>query len=111
MILATLEPLETVEEPSEEEAEEVKEEEEGEPVSEEILLAPEIIFEPQAAEEKPQLRFAEDIMAPRRAKTAAKSGKSKKKKKVVYSKDTGEDGVKTRKGRRDFEITEEEDYF
>ena len=40
-----------VEEPSEEEAEEVKEEEEGEPVSEEILLAPEIIFEPQAAED------------------------------------------------------------
>jgi len=108
-ILATLEP---VEEPSEEEAEEaVEEEEEGEPVSEEILLAPEIFLEPQTADEKPQLRFAEDIMAPRRTKTTAKSGKSKKRKKAVYSKDTGEDGIRTRKGRRDYETEEEEDYY
>jgi N utilization substance protein A len=112
-LLATLEPLATTEEPSEEEeeAEEVAEEEEGEPVSEEILMTPEILFEPQAAEEKPQLRFAEDIMAPRRTKATAKSGKSKKKKKTVYSKDTGEDSIRTRRGRRDYETEEEEDYF
>jgi N utilization substance protein A len=109
-ILAALEPEGPAEEPSEEEAEEIEEEAE-EPVSEEVLLPPQILFEAPATDEKQQIRFAEDIMAPKRTKTTAKNGKSKKKRKGTYSKDTGEDGIRTRKGRRDVDIEEEEDYF
>ena len=108
-ILASLEPLEPTEEPSEEEPEEA--EEEGEEVISEELLVPPILLDQQAADEKPQIRFAEDIMAPKRTKATAKTGKSKKKKKGAYTKDTGEDGVRARKGRRDIEVEEDEDYF
>ncbi len=109
-ILAALEPAGPTEEPSEEEAEEIKEEGE-EPVSEEVLLPPQILFEVPTTDEKQQIRFAEDIMAPKRTKTTAKTGKSKKKRKGAYSKDTSEDGVRARKGRRDMDIEEDEDYF
>ena len=97
------EELELVEEPAA--AETIEEE-----PAEEEMLAPPIVLE-QPEEGKPQLRFAEDIMAPRRTKVSAKTGKIKKKKKGTYTKDTGEDGVKARKGRRDFEIEEEEEDF
>jgi N utilization substance protein A len=110
-VLATLEPLELAEEPTEEAPEEVAEEElEPVPLSEEVLVPPQILFEPSVAEEKPQLRFAEDIMAPKPAKATAKSSKTKKKKKVAYGKEIAEDGIKLRKGRREYDIEEEEYY-
>ncbi|MCK4273536.1 MAG: transcription termination/antitermination protein NusA, partial [Dehalococcoidales bacterium] len=98
------EELELAEEPAAEEAE-------AEPVKEEILMPPPILLEQQGGDGKPQLRFAEDIMAPRRTKAAAKTTKSKKKKKGAYAKDTGEDGVKARKARRDFTVEEDEEDF
>ena len=110
-ILAELEPLELTEEPVAEEIEEKAEEVEAEPVGEEILIPPQILLEQQAAKGKKQLRFAEDIMAPRRIKETDKAAKSKKKKKGAYARDTGEDGVKARKGRRDYSVVEEEEDF
>jgi N utilization substance protein A len=93
------------------EAEEAEEEVEEEPLEEEVVLAPPIVLEQEEAEGKPTLRFAEDIMVPRRTKVSTKTTKTKKKKKGAYTKDTSEDGVKTRKGRRDFDVEEdEEDY-
>jgi N utilization substance protein A len=54
-----------------------------------------------------KLRFAEDIMAPRRARTEPKA---KKKKKGGYTKEGGEDTVKAKKGgRRDYTIVEDEE--
>ena len=110
-ILAELEPLELAEEPVAEEVEEKAAEVEAEPVGEEILMPPRILLEQQAAKGKKQLRFAEDIMAPRRIKETVKAAKSKKKKKGAYARDTGEDGVKARKGRRDYTVVEEEEDF
>jgi N utilization substance protein A len=111
-ILAALEPLELAEEPTEEAPEEVAEEEiEPVPASEEILVPPQILFEPSIAEDKPQLRFAEDIMAPKPTKATAKTAKSKKKKKGAYGKESAEDGIKLRKGRREFDIEEDEEYY
>jgi N utilization substance protein A len=107
-ILATLEPLELVEEPSEEAPEEVAEEAEPLPASEEVLVPLQAILEPQTTEDKPQLRFAEDIIAPKPAKAPAKS---KKKKKGAYGKESAEDGIKLRKGRRGLDIEEEEEYY
>jgi N utilization substance protein A len=103
--------LELAEEPVAEEVEEKAAEIEAEPVGEEILMPPRILLEQQAAKGKKQLRFAEDIMAPRRIKETVKAAKSKKKKKGAYTKDTGEDGVKARKGRRDYTVVEEEEDF
>ena len=75
-------------------------------------MPPEIIFEPPTTEEKPLLRFAEDIMAPRPSKSTAKTTKAKKKKKGSYGKESAEDGIKLRKGRRDITVEEEdEDYL
>jgi N utilization substance protein A len=111
-IIAELEPLELVEEPIEEAPEEVAEEEiKPVPASEEVLVPPQILFEPPITEEKPQLRFAEDIMAPKPTKTTAKTSKPKKKKKDAYGKETAEDGIKLRKGRREFDIEEDEEYY
>jgi len=81
------------------------------PVSEEVLIPPQIIFEPQVTGGKPLLRFAEDIMAPRPAKATAKASKAKKKKKGAYGKESATDGIKPRKARREPTIEEdEEDY-
>ncbi len=110
-ILAALEPVVPTEEPSEEKPEETEKEEGEEPVSEEVLIPPQIIFEAPTTDEKQQIRFAEDIMAPKRTKTTAKTTKSRKKRKGTYSKDTSEDGVRAKRGRRDIDIGEEEDYF
>jgi N utilization substance protein A len=109
-ILAGLEPLELIEEPV---AEETKEEEAGEeavPVAQEVLMTPQFVLEQQEAERKAQLRFAEDIMAPRRTDIPTKAAKAKKKKKGAYARDTAEDGVKSRKGRRDYGVEEEEEF-
>ena len=111
-ILAALEPLELAGEPAEGLPEETTEEgAEPVPVSEEVLIPPQIIFEPQVTEKKPLLRFAEDIMAPRPAKATAKASKTKKKKKGAYGKESATDGIKPRKARREPTIEEdEEDY-
>jgi N utilization substance protein A len=108
-----LEPLELVEEPAAEEVpeEEVAEEVEAEPVAEEVLVPPQILFEPVTAEEKPQLRFAEDIMSPRSAKSAAKTSKTKKKKRDTYEKESATDGIKLRKARRDSGLEEEDEEY
>jgi N utilization substance protein A len=97
----------------EQEKEEEKEEEaETEPVAAEILMPPQIKLEQPAGEGNTKLRFAEDIMAPRRSKETEKPSKSKKKKKGTHIKDTSEEGGKgTRKGRRDYNQEEDEDYF
>jgi hypothetical protein len=77
---------------------------------EEILAPPQIVLEPLSeAGGKPALRFAEDIMGVRRAKTEARPARAKKKKKGAYTREGSEDGVKARKGRRDYEVAEDEE--
>jgi len=68
------------------------------PTPEEAFAPPPVSLEPQLIEDKPQLRFAEDIAAPRVAKPAAKP--KKKKKKGAYGKESAEDGIKLKKLRR-----------
>jgi N utilization substance protein A len=107
----TPEELGIIEEPAVEEEKAEVEEAEGAPVGEEVLVPPSIVLEQPEAAGKSQLRFAEDIMVPRRTRTDSKASKTKKKKKGGYTRDTSEDGVKSRKGRRDFEIGDEEEEF
>jgi N utilization substance protein A len=76
------------------------------PVAE--LIPPPVVLETPDAGGKVKLRFAEDIMAPRRARVEPKS---KKKKKTSYGRDTGDDSVKARKGRRDFEVVGDEEEY
>jgi hypothetical protein len=109
--LAELEAVLT-EEPAAAEAGEAGEEEvTAEEAVEEVLVPPRGIMEPEE-EGKPQLRFAEDIMVPRRP-ASSKSSKTKKKKKGTFAKkESSEDAVKVRKGgRRDYETEEDEEYF
>jgi len=75
------------------------------PTPEEALAPPPVFFEPQLAEDKPQLRFAEDIAAPKAVKPGAKL--KKKKKKVAYGKESAEDGIKLKKLRRGSETFDE----
>jgi len=79
------------------------------PPVEEILAPPQIVLEPSEAGGKGALRFAEDIMGVRRAKTEARPARAKKKKKGAYVRDTGEEEAKARKGRRDYETVEDEE--
>jgi N utilization substance protein A len=110
-MLAALEPLEIEGETAEEEPEEeAEEEEEEEPVEEELIMPPQILFEQAADDGRPQIRFAEDIMAPRRTRSSTKTSKSKKKKKKGgFTKDVGEDAVISRRGRRDFTVQDEDE--
>jgi N utilization substance protein A len=94
----------TAEEQPAEEEKPAEEETAAVPVAE--LIPPAAVVEPQEAGQI-KLRFAEDIMAPRRARTEPKA---KKKKKGGYAKE-GEDVVKVRKGRRDYETVEEDEEF
>jgi hypothetical protein len=94
------------EKPAVEEETAAEEEEEVEPAAEELLITPQVVLEPQEAGGKVKLRFAEDIMAPRRARVEPKT---KKKKKTSYGRDTGDDTVKVRKGRRDYETVGEDE--
>jgi N utilization substance protein A len=108
-LLVDLAPLEPVEEPVAEEAEEKEEEEEEvEPVAAEIIMPPQLKTK---GEGENKLRFAEDILAPRRAKESEKPSKTKKKKKGAHVKETSESAVKSRKGRRSYTEEEEEEYF
>jgi N utilization substance protein A len=113
-VLGEIEPLDLIEEPTAEEAEEKEEEPEGEPVAAEILMPPQIRTGQTAGEGKTKLRFAEDILAPRRVKEADKPAraKTKKKKKGSYTKDTAEDSAKTKRARnRDYTVEEDEEYL
>jgi hypothetical protein len=84
-----------------------EDEAEAAPAAEELIIAPPVVLEPQEAGAKVKLRFAEDIMAPRRAKVEPKT---KKKKKGAHTRDAGDDTVKVRgKGRRDYETVGEDE--
>ena len=107
-ITATLESLEIGEETAEEKVEEA---EEVEPVAEEMVMPSQILAQAARDNGKPQLRFAEDIMPARRGRSSTKSDKPKKKRKGAYVKDTSEDGVKARKGQKDYTVEEDEEYF
>jgi len=80
------------------------------PPVEEIVAPPQVVLEPPVPQGKTELRFAEDIMGVRRARTTeARPARAKKKKKGAYTREGAEDSVKARKGRRDYEVTEDEE--
>ena len=75
------------------------------------MIIPTQMFAPSPEDDgKPQLRFAEDILPARRGRTGSKSTKSKKKRKGSHVKDTSEDGIKVKKGQKDYTAVEDEDY-
>ena len=71
------------------------------------FIPPQVPFEPQAAVEKPRLRFAEDILIPTPTKPEAKS--RKRTKKSPQGRKGDEDGIKLKQRRRVTEITIDED--
>jgi len=77
------------------------------PATDGTLIPPQIPVEPQAAVEKPQVRFAEDILISGPPKPETKSKKRKRK----GTKDRGraEDGIRLKKQRREPEIPIDED--
>jgi len=77
------------------------------PASDGTSIPPQIPFEPQAAVEKPQVRFAEDILVPGPTKPETKS--KKRKKKDTKGKGRAEDGIRLKKQRRGPEIPIDED--
>ncbi len=91
-----------------EEAEEEAEEEEAEAASalDVESLKPPIPLESVADEERTQVRFAEDILGPKPAKTESKTKKKKKK-----GRETAEDGVRLRKRRRQVDVSLDEDEY
>jgi len=111
-VLADIEALVT-EEPARETAAAaaMKDEAAAEPVTAEILMPPQLRRQ-STAQGKSELRFAEDIMAPRRVKEVEKPAKAKKKKKGGFTKE-GEEGIKAKKGRKvDYtQVEDEEEYF
>ncbi len=79
----------------------------AEPVPVTEIIPPVVSLEPEVAAEKPQVRFAEDILAPGPAKSVPKS--RKKKKGTPGKEDT--EGIRHRKHRRQIEIsTDDEEY-
>jgi hypothetical protein len=90
---------------------EAPEEETAEPLptTEEVFAKPPVFFQPVATEGKTELRFAEDIMAPRPDKVGDKA--KKKKKKGAHAKDSAEDGIKLKKRRRGSESFDEEEEY
>ncbi len=78
---------------------------ETEPVLDTTLIPPEPFLEPQPALEKPQLRFAEDVLVSGPAKPMAKS--RKKKKKGAYER-SADDGIRLKRQRREPETFDEE---
>ena len=71
------------------------------------LIPPQVSSKPDITVEKPQVRFAEDILAPGPTKPVPKS---KKKKKVTHGREDTE-GIRRRKHRRQLEVpTEDEEY-
>ncbi|MFQ5996053.1 MAG: transcription termination factor NusA [Dehalococcoidales bacterium] len=76
---------------------------------EEVFAQPPVFFEPKLTEEKPELRFAEDILVSKPAKPGDKV--KKKKKKGAFSKESAEDSVRLKKRRRDTEIIDEDEEY
>jgi len=75
------------------------------PALETTLIPPEPFLEPQPALEKPQLRFAEDVLVSGPTKPVAKS--RKKKKKGAYER-SADDGIRLKRQRREPESFDEE---
>ncbi len=96
--------------PAEPEGAEVTEAAEPAAAREEEIGPPPVFFEPQLAEDKPQLRFAEDTRAPRAVKPDSKP--KKKRKKDIRGRESAEDGIRIKKKRRweDSTINEDEEY-
>lgn len=111
-VVAVEEPVAEVPEPASVSAEPVAEEaaEKAEPVpsAEEVPAEPVVFFEPQVAERKSELRFAEDILAPKPDKPVEKT---KKKKKGVTAKESAEDGIRIKRRRRDADLLEEDEEY
>ena len=112
-VVAEEEPVAEIPEPASVSAEPVTEEAaagktEPLPSAEEVPAEPPVFFEPQAAERKAELRFAEDILAPKPDKPAEKP---KKKKKSVPAKESAEDGIRIKKRRRDADLLEEDEEY
>ncbi len=70
-------------------------------------VSPGVPFKPQVTVKKPEIRFAEDILAPGPTKPVAKS--KKRKKKGAGSRASDEEGAKLKKARRVSEVVEDED--
>jgi N utilization substance protein A len=88
-------------------AEKAEKKEAEPPLKVEEVVEP-VRFEPEVAPEKPELRFAEDIMAPAAPKPDTKS---KKKKKGAQAKDRDEDGIKLKRVRRqEISVDDEDEY-
>jgi len=79
------------------------------PAAEEVLVEPQVFFEPQATADKTELRFAEDILGPKPDKSGEKG--SKKKKKGVSAKEGAEDGIRIRRKRRDTDFLDEDEEY
>ncbi len=71
------------------------------------FITPQIPFEPQAAVEKPQVRFAEDILVSGPTKPETKS--KKRKKKGTKSEGKAQDGIRLKKQRRESETPIDDD--
>lgn len=79
------------------------------PSTEEAPAPQPVLFRPELPQAKPQLRFAEDTMAPRSIKPDAKA---KKKKKGIHVKESAEDGIRLKKRHREADTTDEnEEYY
>ncbi len=85
--------------------EEKAEEPEAEPITEETLIPPAILFQQAESENISGIRFAEDIMTPRRGRGGKeRKGKGKKKKgggTTSVTRETNEEAVRARRGRVD----------
>jgi len=80
------------------------------PATDSTSVSPQVPLEPQAAVEKPQIRFAEDILVSGPTKPEPKS--KKRKRKSAKGERRAEDGIRLKKQRREPEIPidEDEDY-
>jgi N utilization substance protein A len=77
------------------------------PLVAEVSAEPLVVLEPKVTEEKPELRFAEDILGPKPAKPEDKA--KKKKKKGASAKEGAEDGIRIKKRRRDTDLLDEDE--
>jgi hypothetical protein len=92
--------------------EERTEEPEIEPITEDTLIPPAILFQQAESENISGIRFAEDIMAPRRGRTGGKDRKGKKKKKsggTGVTRETNEEAVRARRAHTDIPTFEEDE--
>jgi N utilization substance protein A len=90
-------------------AEAAAEQAETQPSVEEVFAEPPVFFEPQATEDKTELRFAEDILGPKPNKPGEKA--KKKKRKGISAKEGAEDGIRIKRKRRDTDFLDEEEEY